>query len=108
MALIGKAALTTCRTETQGYVLVPAGVQVPGDILEEDAKRLLAEGYLVERESSTDDDDRGGDKPAKVDDILAEVGEDKAKATEALEAEKARGDAARTTLLAKLQSIVDA
>lgn len=104
MALIGKAALTTVRTESQGFVLVPFGVQVPDDILKDDAKRLLDEGYLTEQAGSTDDEDQ----PAKVSDILKEVGDDKAKAAEALEVEKARGDAARSTLIGKLEAIANA
>lgn len=47
-------------------------------------------------------------KPAKVNDILAEVGTDKEKAAAALETEKARGDDARSTLLEKLQAVLDA
>lgn len=77
MALIGKAALTFCRTQTQGYVLVPAGVEVPGDILEEDAKRLLDEGYLEERAGAKSDG-----PPAKADAPPTEFSEPPAKSAD--------------------------
>lgn len=105
MALVGKAALTTVRTASTGYVLVPFGVQVPDDILEDDAKRLVEEGYLEERATDSPDAD---DKPAKVADVLKDVGDDKTKAAEALEVEKARGESARSTLIEKLEAIVNA
>jgi hypothetical protein len=57
MALYGKAALTVCRTATQGYVQVYAGSPVPDDILDEDAKRLLDEGYLEKRADAPSGDD---------------------------------------------------
>lgn len=40
--------------------------------------------------------------------VLAEVGDDKAKAQSALDAERAKGDSARVTLIAKLQAVLDA
>lgn len=61
---------------------------------------------MVEMVSDASDDDPA--RPPKVADVLAEVGEDKAKATAALEQESARGDAARTTLVEKLQAVIDA
>ena len=63
------------------------------------------EGRSANGPQQTADADAG--KPAKVDDVLAEVGEDKGKAQAALDAELSRGDDARKSLVAKLQAIVD-
>lgn len=46
-------------------------------------------------------------KTATVDDVLAYVGEDPARASDALEYENAKGDKARTTLVEKLEAIAD-
>lgn len=62
------------------------------------------EGDQPDPEGDEGDDDRA----AKIKDVLAEVGDDKTKAAEALEQEKARGESARSTLLAKLQAVIDA
>ncbi len=74
-------------------------------------KQLVEDGALVKSDSADAapaGDPAPEDKPAKVNDIIAEVGDDKDKAAAALETEKARGDAARPTLLDKLQAVIDA
>lgn len=107
MALIGKAPLTTVRTASQGFVLVYAGAEVPADILEEDAARLVEEGYLVD--DPTFGKAKVGEPQAPaagtVEAVLAEVGDDKANATEALEQEKAGKN--RSTLVKQLEAIVN-
>ena len=53
--LVGKAPLTVVRTGTS-MVQVYAGAPVPEDITPEDAKRLLEEDYLEEREVEPEPD----------------------------------------------------
>lgn len=48
-----------------------------------------------------------GPADGKVKDILTEVGDDKDKAAAALEAEQAKGDAARPTLVEALQAVLN-
>lgn len=47
-------------------------------------------------------------KASTIADVLADVGEDKDKAAVALEAEQSRGDDARSSLVSKLQAIIEA
>jgi len=53
-------------------------------------------------------DSEPGPADGKVKDILTEVGDDKDKAAAALAAELAKGDDARSTLVEKLQAVLDA
>ena len=100
---IGKAPLTMARTTEGGYVYVYEGAPVPANTDADDLKRLVDEGFLEE------DKDAPAPAPApeksdKIDDILAEVGDDKEKAAAALEAEKAGKN--RSTLVTKLEAII--
>lgn len=54
--------------------------------------------------------DGGGDGPADgtVDEVLTRVGDDPAAAQAALDAEAAKGEKSRSTLVEKLQAVVDA
>jgi hypothetical protein len=72
----------------------------------EHVKQLLAEKLVAVVDAAAPASEE--DKPAKVDDILKDVGDDKAKAAAALEAEVARGDKARSTLVDKLRAIAEA
>lgn len=105
----GIAPLTMARTAAGGYINILKGDPVPDSIDVEDRKRLVREGFLDEVKATepTDGDDSIG-KSDKVADILAEVGDDKDKAKAALETEQAKGDAARPTLVEKLQAILAA
>lgn len=47
-------------------------------------------------------------KAVNIDDVVAAVGNDPAKAKATLEAEKARGDAVRSTLVSKLEAVIAA
>lgn len=47
-------------------------------------------------------------KPVNIDDITKAVGDDPAKAKATLEVEQARGDAARSTLVSKLEAVIAA
>jgi hypothetical protein len=80
-----------------GYVdaVVPAGLN------DERCKQLAKEGMLAKVDTPTDSSSGSSDK---VDDILADVGEDPEKAAAALETEKAGKN--RTTLVSKLEAIV--
>lgn len=101
--LIGKAALTQARTTTGRIAFIRKGFPAPGDLTDEDRTRLIKEGYLHEVEVIVDEDDTPA--PDSVEGILAAVGDDKAKAAEALEAEKS--GKARKTLLDGLQAVID-
>lgn len=81
------------------------GALVPAGLNDDRAKQLADEGMLekVKAEKAADPDS----KPATVDDILAEVGDDKEKAAAALEAENA-SDKPRVSLVGKLQAVLDA
>lgn len=76
-----------------GYVdaLVPRG-------LNDERCELLAKDGMLEKVPDGKSD--------KVDDILAEVGEDKDKAAAALEVEKAKGEKARKTLVEPLEALL--
>lgn len=115
--IIGKAALTTVRLEGGRRANVPAGVPVPGNAEEGDVERLLAEGFLEvvdlyeEPDTEEGDDeepdaeDSGAGKAATIKEILAEVGDDRDKATAAMQAELGRGADARSTLIEALDKI---
>lgn len=100
--LIGKAPRTQVRTTAGRVAFVDKGRPAPADLTDEDRKRLLKEGYLVEVDVATDETE-GHPAPGTVKAILAEVGDDPAKAAEALETEKAGEN--RATLVKKLEAI---
>lgn len=62
---IGKAPLTMVRTTAGSYVHVFAEDAVPADITDDDLKRLLDEGYIVEAPAAEDSADSDGGAPAK-------------------------------------------
>lgn len=99
------APLIQLRVTTGGYVHLYAGAPVPETADPDQLKQLLKEKQVVEVEV---DDPAAADsgKEPTVDEVLAEVGTDKAKAAAAIETEKAGKN--RTTLLSKLQAVVDA
>lgn len=99
---VGVAALTMARTASGGYVQIYADDPVPVGIDPDDLRRLVDEGFLAEVGEAED----SSEKKKSVDEVLAEVGDDKDKAAAALEAEKAGKN--RSTLVTKLQAIVDA
>lgn len=92
-----------------------------GDVLKGDvAAYLLRSGAAVISEDVSDQVDEepieeGEEPPAdelnidgKIEDVLTWVGDDPERALEAHSAEEARGDKARSTLLAKLAELVEA
>ncbi|HSV41492.1 MAG TPA: hypothetical protein VLI04_22200 [Nocardioidaceae bacterium] len=79
-----------------------AGAIVPGGYNDKRCKVLAKEGFLEVVKA----DPEPAKEPTSVEDILGAVGDDKAKATEALEIEKAGKN--RPTLVAKLEAIVSA
>lgn len=106
----GIAPLTMARTTTGGYVNIYRDDIVPEGVDKDDLKRLLDEGFLGEEEvveSDTSGDAAGSTKEPTVDEILADVGEDKAKAQAALDEENGR-DKPRKTLVEKLTALVEA
>lgn len=101
----GAYATMRVRDENDAETLVGLyrNAPVPSGITDDSRDHLLSRGLIEKAEQSAD----GESKPPKVADVLAEVGDDKDKAAEALEQEKARGDAARSTLVERLQAVVD-
>lgn len=73
----------------------------------EHVKHLVEEGALVKVEESPGPDATDTAKAPTADAILAEVGDDPEKAAAALDLEQAAGDAARSTLVKKLQAVID-
>jgi len=69
------------------------------DLDPDEARRLVHEGYAVVPDPKA--------KPKNIDEILADVGADKALATQALADELAKGDKARTTLVDALTPIAN-
>lgn len=70
----------------------------PADLDPEEARRLIHEGYAVAVDPKA--------KPKKVADVLADVGDDPAKAAEALAVEQAAAKP-RTTLVDALTAIAN-
>lgn len=111
--LMGKAPLTLVRTDSGQVAYVYRGKPAPGGILKDERKRLVDEGYLHEVEFEVADEvEADAVKSGKVQlvpikDVLAEVGDDKAKAQTALDAELAlaEGDR-RSSLVDKLTKLV--
>lgn len=77
---------------------------IPDGFNDERCEQLADEGMLekVKAEKPADSDTKSN----KVEDVLAEVGDDKEKAAAALAAEQAKGDKARKTLVEPLESIL--
>lgn len=78
-----------------------AGAVVPQGHNDERVKVLAEEGFLAEVKA----DDGNAAKEPTVAEVLAEVGDDQAKAAAALEAEKAGKN--RTSLVSKLEAIAN-
>lgn len=74
--------------------------------LPEDVRSEVAPGTVSHSGGDDESDGDGEDKPPPIKDIVKEVGDDPAKAQAALEAEQARGDDARSSLVEKLQAVI--
>lgn len=97
--------LVIARDAKGSHVYVYRGQGVPAAALDEvDAARLVKAGFLVKRAEAKPTPSE--DKPVKVAEILKAVGEDRAKAAAALEAERALGDEARSSLVTKLEALL--
>lgn len=109
MAKIHKVTgpLATPYLDTGERIYLYEGAELPSNLRKGEVKRLTELGLVSEVEVEEVDDNEGGSKPAKVDDILAEVGDDKEKAQAALDAENASAKP-RTSLVAKLEAVIAA
>lgn len=111
---VSAVPLTMVRLAEGGYSNVLQGDPIAGEAVDaDDLKRLVRKGFLKEFDGGSNKAAKksaaGGDsKPTSVKDILAEVGDDKAKAQEYLDEENAKGEDARGSLVGKLQSVIDA
>lgn len=103
---------------------IPRGAQLPGDVPAEEVERLLRLGYIepamppVRVEPGQPSADVATPVPTgevvaveqvptgSVADVLAWVGDDLARAAAALNAEQARGDRTRSTLLTGLDALL--
>lgn len=76
--------------------------------LPEDVRNEVAPGTVSQPGGDPDGDDSsgGGTKVPTVKEVTDEVGDDPAKAQAALEAEQARGDDARSSLVSKLEAVI--
>lgn len=70
----------------------------PADLDRDEARRLIHEGYAIALDTTA--------KAKNIDEILADVGDDPAKAAEALTAEQAASKP-RSTLVAALEAIAN-
>jgi hypothetical protein len=91
---------------------IPDDVQVGGHVFDDADEvegNVAFEAPPVVSVGPADSVDGSGSGPAdgKVEDILDRVGDDADAAREALDAEQAKGDKARKSLVEKLQAIVD-
>ena len=93
-------------TSGDGYFY--EGATIPDGWNDERCKQLAEEGFLEKTKAAASGDGDGGSSgPAKVSDILAEVGDDVEKAKAALEAEQQeRGEDARPSLVKKLEAVI--
>lgn len=101
------APLVIVRDETGASHHVYQGGLLP-DSADKDHVQQLVDGELVEKvKAAPAPEPAPAEKSDKVDDILAEVGDDKDKAAAALELENAKGDKARSSLVSKLEAIAN-
>ena len=107
MTHLGKAPLTVVRLADGSRANVHRGGVVPSTADPKDVARLVEEGYLAKATPAPAPDESAG-KPATIDEVMTEVGDDPEKARAALEVEQARGDAARSTLIGKLEAVIAA
>lgn len=98
MALIVRAGYVTVETAVPGgraHIDIPAGQVLPDDVPAEQREQLLARGDVFPALEAEPEDQGEGDPDALPDgtvaDVLAWVGDDKARAEQALEAEQAEG-----------------
>lgn len=104
---VGVAPLTMVNVGPGGYAYVYAGQPVPEGASAEEIKRLVDGEFIAEGEPGGSTSDSGSSNSRSIKEILKEVGEDQTKAAAALEAENAKGDDARPTLVAKLEAIAN-
>lgn len=102
------AGYVTVITAVEGgraYVDIPRGAALPADVPQEDVARLLALGHIEEPDSSVESD--GVSVPeGSAKQVMEWVGTDPERAAMALDVEQAKGDNARSTLVAGLQKLI--
>jgi len=90
------------------HVDIPRGATLPRDVPREDVDRLLALGHIEEPDGSGVDENEDGVPEGSARQVMEWVGSDPERAAMALDAEQAKGDNARSTLIASLQKLVEA
>lgn len=96
----------------RGSVFAPDGrVYLEGDTIPDDVEVGAHIFTAVGSRAAVRAEARAAAEPVdvdgKVDDVLAEVGDDPVKAQAALDAERKKGDKARSSLVDKLNTIID-
>lgn len=115
MALIVTAPYVTVETDVgpgRARIDIPRGEPVPADVSAEDRDRLLRLGHVAELDEPAEATVPAGPDPDAVPDgtiavVLDWVGDDPEKAQRALDVEEAKGDRARSTLVADLSAIAE-
>jgi hypothetical protein len=102
------AAVVVLRLEDGGRVYVYRDGVLPSSAEKEHVDQLLADKMIEKTKAPKADAGSDAGKEPTIKEILADVGEDKAKASAALEAEQAKGEKARSSLVEQLQAIVSA
>ena len=104
------APLVIVRDEAGAQHYFYEGAILPAGLDGDHVKQLL-DGELVSKvdqaDGDTSDGGSGSGRVPTVKEILDSVGDDQEKAAEALAQEQARGDAARSTLVEKLEAIAN-
>lgn len=106
---VSAVPLTMVRLASGGYQNVLQGDPIAGEAVNpEDLKRLVRKKFLVEAPKGVDKSasQPPAPNPDTVEAILKDVGEDKAKAKAALDAEQAK-ETPRSSLVDKLQAVLD-
>lgn len=108
MDYVVKAGYVTVETNVgpgRARVDIPRGAPLPGDVPQEDVDRLLRADAIEANEQEPDE--LGDSVPdGTIAEVLAWVDSDRDRAAQALAAEQAKGDKARSTLVADLEKVV--
>lgn len=111
--LLGKAPLTLVRTTAGSVSYVYRGKPAPTNTTKEELDRLIKGGFLEYVETEVEDGagefDTSTLGTAGIEETMTWVGEDKARAEQALAAEQAKPtDKQRSRLVSKLEQVLEA
>lgn len=104
----GYVTVITAVPGGRAHVDIPRGAALPADVPQEDVARLLALGQIEEPDGPGVDTNDDGVPEGSARQVMEWVGSDPERAAMALDIEQAKGDNARSTLVASLQKLVQA